>query len=111
MSTVATGTGPEADRPRLDHRVEEVVERGLGALGWRRPARVVSTLGGGGSGSQVFLLDTGDERVVLKVTEDPAWQERAKRELMAYHELGSTHQSSCPASERRSTTNTVSDCC
>lgn len=48
---------------------------------------MVARLSGGRSGSQVFLLELGSERAVLKVTEEPSWRARAVRELAVYGEL------------------------
>jgi len=67
-----------------------LVERSLVLLGRRRPLHVVTKLAGGGSGSQVFLLELDSERVVLKVTEDPSWRQRAGHELRVYRDFAST---------------------
>jgi aminoglycoside phosphotransferase (APT) family kinase protein len=75
----------------------EVVERALHGLGWHPPTQVVRKLAGGASGSQVFLLDTGAERLVLKVTEALSWRVRAERELRLYRELGTALQEFVPA--------------
>ncbi len=74
--------------PPADASPADLVERSLRDLGWGGPARVVTELTGGASGSQVFLLDLGGEPAVLKTTEDPAWYARAARELAVHRELG-----------------------
>ncbi len=58
------------------------------SLGWHGPARVLTRLAGGGSGSQVFLLDLDGEPAVLKATEDPAWYDRATHEVAVYRQFG-----------------------
>ncbi len=68
----------------------DLVRRGLGALGWSGAVRVVGRLAGGGSGSQVFLVELDGERAVLKVTEDPGWYDRAERELAVYRNLAAS---------------------
>ncbi len=69
---------------------EEVVSASLAALGCEAPHRVLRTLMVGGSGASVFLLELPTGRAVLKVTEDPAWRRRARRELGVYRELAGT---------------------
>jgi len=66
---------------------EGVVSESLAALGCDAPHRVLRTLTAGGSGAWVFLLELPTGRAVLKVTEDPAWLRRARRELGVYREL------------------------
>jgi len=63
------------------------VSGSLAALGCEAPHPVLRTLTAGGSGAWVFLLELPTGRAVLKVTEDPAWLRRARRELGVYREL------------------------
>ena len=64
-----------------------LVQRSLRQLRWRGTFRVIRKLSAGGSGSQVFLLDLDGEHAVLKVTEDPDWQERAEHEFAIYDQF------------------------
>ncbi len=58
---------------------------------------MLRTLTAGGSGARVFLLELPTGRAVLKVTEDPAWRKRARRELGVYRELAGTLGVGVPA--------------
>jgi len=82
-------TGPRTDASGAPPCAADadLVGRGLVALGWSGAVRVVGGLAGGGSGSQVFLVELDGERAVLKVTEDPGWVDRAARELAVYRDL------------------------
>ncbi len=48
------------------------------------PFRVVRQLRGGASGADVVLLELAGEEVVVKITSDLAWSERARREVAVY---------------------------
>jgi len=74
-----------------------VVSGSLSALGCEAPHRVLRTLTAGGSGARVFLLELPTGRAVLKVTEDPTWRRRARRELGVYRELAGTLGVGVPA--------------
>lgn len=77
--------------------VAVAVSASLAALGCRGPYRVLRTLTAGGSGASVVLLELATGRAALKVTEDPAWHSRAKRELGVYRELTATLGVDIPA--------------
>jgi len=74
-----------------------LVSASLAALGCEAPHRVLRILTAGGSGASVFLLELPTGRAVLKVTEDPAWRRRARRELGVYRELAGTLGVAVPA--------------
>lgn len=63
------------------------VSASLAVLGCAGPHRVLEQLTSGGSGAQVFLLELPGGQAVLKVTEDPGWRDRARRELGVYQAL------------------------
>lgn len=70
--------------PRAAIAAEARVAPSLAALGCAPATGEVVLLSGGRSGAQVFRVETGGQRAVLKVTEDPGWRQPALRELALY---------------------------
>jgi hypothetical protein len=84
----------------VSRATREPVGRSLAALDWSRQLGACRRLAGVASDADVFLLEIGAQRVVLKVTHgrsDDRWRPRARRELLLYTEVADDLGLSVPA--------------